>query len=474
MVVDSYYDQAMDFESVTTNSLWLDRLNPPIVPRRALADRPHAADADIVIVGGGYSGLWTAYYLIRADPTLRITVVEKHYCGYGASGRNGGWAVGELAGPFEWYAKRSTHAEALRQARAVFDAVDEIGRVSTAEGIDCHYAKGGTIRVARNRPQARRQQDEINHDRSLGFTEDEIRLLSPDETREHIGASRVHSGIFFAPTAAIDPARLVRGLAEIVEEAGVQIVEGTSVSSIEPGLVSTDQGNIRAEVVVQATEAYTRDIAGHRRDLLPVYSLMVATEPLSSEVLAEIGLDRRPTFSDDRFMVIYGQRTADNRIAFGGRGVPYLFGSRITNEAELDEPSHQLIVETLADLLPALKGVGITHRWGGVLGIPRNWIPGLTFDRMTGLGVLGGYVGEGVAAANLAGRTMADLIVGLDTDRTSLPWVGATARRWEPEPFRWLGVRASRRLLGSADDAEDRTDRQAKVAYRVARLLRGA
>ena len=464
----------MDLSAAVTTALWLDRLEPPIRHRADLAERPEAADADVAIVGGGFSGLWTAYYLTRADPSLRVTLIEREHCGFGASGRNGGWAIGELAGPLEWYARRSTQAEAMRLARAVFDAVDEVGRVSDGESIDCHYAKGGTIRVARNRPQAARQQAEIAHHREWGFTPDEVRLLTAEEATERIGASRVHSGIFFAPTAAIDPARLVRGLADAVERAGVRIVEQTAVTGLEPGRVATDRGEVRADVIVRATEAYTRDLKGHRRDLLPVYSLMVATEPLDPEQLAAVRLDGRPTFADDRFMVIYGQRTADDRIAFGGRGVPYLFGSRISRHAEQHLPSHELIAETLVELLPALEGVGFTHRWGGVLGIPRNWIPGLTFDRRAGLGVLGGYVGEGVAASNLAGRTMADLIVGVDTDRTSLPWVGATARRWEPEPLRWLGVRSSRRMLGSADDRESTTDREAKTAYRVSRFLRGA
>lgn len=468
------YSMAMDLSHATTTALWLDRLHPPVEPRPGLASCPEASDADVAIIGGGFSGLWTAYYLIRADPSLRITVIEREFCGFGASGRNGGWAIGELAGSLDWYAKRSTQAESVRLARAVFDAVDEIGRVSTAEDIDCHYAKGGTIRVARNRPQATRQREEIAHHRAWGFTDEEIRLLTAEEATEHIGASRVHSGIFFAPSAALDPARLVRGLADVVERAGVQIVEETAVTAFESGRVMTDQGDVQAEVIVRSTEAYTRDLRGHRRDLLPVYSLMVATEPLTSQQLAEVRLDDRPTFCDDRYMVIYGQRTADDRIAFGGRGVPYLFGSRISREAELHEPSHRLIADTLVDLLPALEGIGFTHRWGGVLGIPRNWIPGLTFDRRIGLGVLGGYVGEGVAASNLAGRTMADLILGADTDRTSLPWVGVTARSWEPEPLRWLGVRASRTLLAAADEREDATGREAELAYRVSRLLRGS
>ncbi|MEM8924025.1 MAG: FAD-binding oxidoreductase [Actinomycetota bacterium] len=452
-----------------TQALWLDQVGP-IEPRDPLGgDRT----VDVAIVGGGYSGLWTAYYLAMLDPSLDIAVIEKHHCGYGASGRNGGWAVGELAGSFEKYARLGGAEASMRLARAAFDAVDEIGRVAEAEGIDCGYAKGGTIRLARNAPQAERQTAEMEEVRELGFTEDEVRLLSATGAREYLNATEVRSGIYFAATAALHPARLALGLADAVERRGVTIWEQTGADAVDGDRVITDRGTVRARSIIRATEAYTPSLRGMRRTLLPVYSLMIATEPLDDAVFDEIGLHGRATFADDRHMVIYGQRTADNRIAFGGRGVPYLWGSRIARLAELHEPSHELIRQTLVELLPQVGGAGITHRWGGVLGIPRNWVPGLDYDAAAGHGFLGGYVGEGVAAANLAGRTMAELVAGVETERTGLPWVGARARRWEPEPFRWLGVRASRRILAAADDREYRTDREAGASFRLSRLLRG-
>ena len=449
--------------TATTTALWLDQLGP-------IARRPRLAgdtDVDVAIVGGGFSGLWTGYYLIRADPTLRIMIIEKDFCGFGASGRNGGWAVGELASSPEKYAQWSSMDDANRLDLAVQDAVDEIGRIATAENINCGYAKGGWIRTARNEPQAKRQHQEI----AGGAHGD---LLDADTAREYLNATHVHSGIFFPHCASLDPARLTRGLADTVEAAGVTIVEDTPVESVAPKMVRTAHGTVRADVVVQATEAYTRDLEGQRRALLPVYSLMVATEPLPEAMFDEIGLGGRPTFSDDRFMVIYGQRTEDNRLAFGGRGVPYLWGSAISSSAETHEGSHALLRETLIEMLPVLKDAQFTHRWGGVLGISRDWVPGLRFDRTTGIGVLGGYVGEGVAAANLAGRTMAELVRGESTDRTSMPWVGHKARQWEPEPFRWLGVRSSRRILAAADDREEATDKEAKVAYAISKFLKGA
>ena len=450
-------------------SMWLDTYPGSLEPRPALEGD---ADTDVAIVGGGFTGLWTAYYLRRLDPSLRVTLIERDICGFGASGRNGGWVIGELAADIKKYAALADLPASLRLARAVFDSVDEIGQVTAAEGIECGYHKGGVIRWARNAPQAERQAAQVAHDHELGLNEDEIRLLTADEARSHARATGVRSGIFYAPCAAVDPARLVRGLAEAVERHGGRIHEQTAAVAIEPGRVLTDRGTVRAEVVVRATEAYTRDLRGRRRQLLPVYSLMIGTEPLPQSTFDEIGLAGRPTFADDRYMVIYGQRTADDRIAFGGRGVPYLYGSRISPTIEQHHRSHQRIRDTLVDLFPALSEARITHRWGGVLGVTRNWTPFVHFDRAAGTAGAGGYVGEGVAPSNLAGRTLADLICGADSERIDLPWVGVRHRRWEPEPLRWLGVRTSRWILAAADLYEYRTNREAKAAVALARKLR--
>ncbi|MEL6893444.1 MAG: FAD-binding oxidoreductase [Actinomycetota bacterium] len=459
--------------------LWLDALGE-LPARTTLGDgraavraRDAGSDVDVAIVGGGFSGLWTAYHLAVLDPSKRITVFERHHVGFGASGRNGGWAVGELAGSVATYTARSSPQEALRLERAVMASVDEIGQIADAERIDCGFAAGGSVRLARTPPQRRRQLDEVAAMRSLGHGEDVIRLLDADEARSHLAATNVLGGVWFAPCAALDPGRLVTGLARACEARGVVIREGTDVRDVTAGGVETSHGTIRAETSVLATEAYTRDLPGRRRDLLPVYSYMIATEPLPASTWREIGLAGRPTFADDRTMVIYGQRTADDRLAFGATGVPYLFGSRIDHRVEFGRRSAEHVHRILVDLLPQLAGARITHRWGGVLGIPRNWAPSIRFDRTMRQGVLGGYVGEGVAAAQLAGRTMAELVLGHDTVRTTLPWVDLHTRRWEPEPLRWIGVRASRSILAAADRREARTGREARWSTGLARLLRG-
>ena len=426
---------------------------------------------DVVIVGAGYSGLWTAHYLLDHDPELRIAIIEREFAGFGASGRNGGWCIGELAAGYDKLAAASDTAGALALMRAVFDSVDEVGRVAAASGIDCDFSNGGALRLARTAAQLARQHEEAEHMRSLGFTDDDFRLLDAGEATAMMASPGVRGGLFFAHAAALHPGKLVRGLADLMVGRGVALFEQTAARAIEPGRVLTDRGIVRAPVIVRATEGYTRDLRGQRRSLVPWYSLMIATEPLPDDVWDSIGLHDRQTFADDRRLVIYGQRTADNRIAFGGRGAPYGFGSRIDASVESGSGTHDQIAASLRELLPQVADAKITHRWGGVLGIPRDWFPSVGFDHATGLGQLGGYVGEGVAAANLAGRTLADLIVGADTERTTFPWVHHRSRRWEPEPFRWLGINAVLRAAAYADQAEARSDRPSRVGKMTDRLL---
>ena len=450
-------------------SLWMATFEGDLTPRPSLDDD---ISVDVAIVGGGFTGLWTAYYLTERDPSLSILVIEREICGFGASGRNGGWAVGELAAGFEAYARRSNRESASRLMDHVHGSVDEIGRVVAAEAVECGFAKGGVIRFARSRAQAERQVMEIEHNRANGFGADIIRLLEPEEVRRFARPTGLHGGIFYSPCAALDPARLVRGLADVVERRGVRIVEQTEAVEVRSGSVTTTHGHVSAPVVIRATEAYTRDLPGERRTLVPLYSLMIATEPLDVATLAEIGLDTRPTFADDRYAVIYGQRTADNRIAFGGRAVPYLYGSRIDPATERDRRSHDLIRRVLVDMFPVLDGAAITHQWGGVLAAPRNWVPAVRYDAGTGLGTAGGYVGEGVAPSNLAGRTLADLITGTESELAELAWVGMGSRPWEPEPLRWLGIRGTRAVMGWADRVEfgtGRTSRLGRLAYGLLR-----
>ena len=453
-------------------SFWHDTLPPTdlVTLRDPL---PGPRDFDIAIVGGGFTGLWTAYYLKLRDPSLRIVVLEKEFAGFGASGRNGGWASGLLPMSLSQVAAESSRDDALALQRAANEAVDELGRVAVDEGIDAHFTKGGYLQLALSPLQLDRMIADLADARAWGQSESDLALLTRTETRQRINADGVFGGLYTPHCAAIHPARLVRGLADAAERRGVTIHEQTEVTAIEPGCVRTNRGDVRAEVVVRALEGYTATLARHKRTLLPMYTLMIATEPLTPAQWDEIGWNDRATMNDDRRFLIYAQRTADGRIAMGGRGAPYHLGSRIDESYEHPPRVHDYLRHELVRLFPVLAQTRITHRWGGVFGIPRDWFASVNYDAATGLASAGGYSGDGVTLTNLAGRTLADLITGSTTDLTRLPWVGHRSPRFEPEPLRFIGVNAGRVLAQTIDDREERTGRPARFLDKAMDLLTG-
>jgi glycine/D-amino acid oxidase-like deaminating enzyme len=458
-------------ERYRSRSLWFDDLpGDDLTPRPALAGD---TTVDVCVVGAGYTGVWTAYELKRRDPALRVLVVEAEIAGFGASGRNGGWCSADLPMSPDALAKRHGRDAAVRMYRAMQATVDEVGRVVTEEGIDCGFTKGGALTLATLPTHAGRLSAELEEVRSYGFDETDLRLLDRSEARRMVAADGVLGGLFTPHCAALQPARLARGLARACEARGVTIVEGTRARSLEPHRVTTTHGTVTADIVVRATEAYTVRFDGRRRDLAPLYSLMIATEPLPASFWDEVGWATRCTLDDARTQIIYAQRTADDRIAFGGRGAPYHFASRIRDGFDRDAKVFERLRRTLTQLFPALEDAAITHQWGGPLGAPRDWTCAVRFDRATGFATAGGYVGDGVATTNLAGRTLADLITGTTSDLTDLPWVGHESPRWEREPLRWLAINGALRLAGTSDAAEARTGRPSRRRRWLLGKLRG-
>jgi glycine/D-amino acid oxidase-like deaminating enzyme len=454
-------------------SLWHETAEHDWTPRPAL---PGDTDVDVAVVGGGLTGLWTAYYLAEADPSLRIAVLESEVAGFGASGRNGGWCSALFPASLDSLAAMAGggpdgRRAALAQHAAMRATVDEVVRAAAAEGIDADIAQGGTVVLARTRAQLSRAAAEVAHARSWGRGEDDLRLLGSSEARSVLNGSRTRGATYTPDCAALHPARLVRGLAGAVERRGVRVFERTRVTRIEPGAAVTEHGTVRAATVVRATEGYTARLEGQRRAVAPVYSLIIATEPLPAATWDEIGLARRETFSDHRHLIVYGQRTADDRLVFGGRGAPYHLGSRIRPEHDRDERVFAGLYAALVDLFPVLTGTRVTHAWGGALGIARDWTASVGLDRTTGLAWAGGYVGDGLSTTNLAGRTLRDLVLGRDTDLVRLPWVGHRSPQWEPEPLRWLGINAGLRAMTVADAEERLTRRPSLIARAVSPLL---
>lgn len=429
-------------------SHWFDGLPTSRLPL------PGSRDADVCIVGAGYTGLWTAYYLKRADPSLRIVVLEARFAGFGASGRNGGWLSGLVPGDRDRMARRHGRDSVVAWQRALNDAVDEVIDVAARENIDAGIVKGGTLEVARNPAQAQRLTAAMEAERR--WQVDGIEPLTKDELAERIRLDGAIAGYHNSHCARIQPAVLARGLADTVERLGVHIYERSPVTEIAAGRATTPSGTVSAPVVVRATEGFTAALPGLKRRWLPMNSSMIATDPIPASTWDAIGWQGRETLGDTAHGFFYAQRTVDDRIAIGGRSVPYRFGSRTDRDGRVPGRTISGLRATLHTILPQVADVRIAHGWCGVLAVPRDWEAGVGFDQATGLGWAGGYVGHGVTATNLAARTLADLILERATPLTSLPWVGHRSRGWEPEPLRWLGVRGMYLAYRAADRHEAR------------------
>ncbi len=430
-----------------------------IPPQRAALDGDRTAD--ICIVGGGFTGLWSAYYLARARPDAEIVVLEREFAGFGASGRNGGWVSDHFAGNRDQMARTHGRASVIAMQRALQASIDEIIEVCAAEQIDADLVKHGTVAVARSPAQEARMHAALREARAWDQGPEDFVALSAPELEERMRVSGARGALFSPHCARAQPAKLVTGLARAVERHGVTIYEDTAVEAIEPGLARTDRGIVRAPVVLRCLEGFTASLEGARRELLPLNSAMIVTDPLGEDRWAQIGWEGAELCGDLAHAYMYAQRTADGRIALGGRGIPYRFGSRTDHDGETQAATIEQLTTILHAMFPATVGVTIDHAWCWVLGVRRDWTPTVHFDRADGLGDAGGYVGSGVSATNLAARALTDLVLGADTPLTGLPWVRGRARRWEPEPLRYAGARLVYGLYREADRRESRSDSDA-------------
>ncbi len=453
-----------------SHSLWLDGLPEALDPRPAL---PGDSQVDVAIAGGGLTGLWTAYSLAKGDPRLRIAILERDIVGFGASGRSGGFLSAGIAGEARVYSKTHGMDGVRRAERAFIDGIDVVGGTVADEGIDCGYIKGGALRIATSPTQAARVAAGVESRRNRGFTDADIWEISLDELHQRVRFHGAVSALYTPHCARIDPARLVRGLADACERLGVTIYEQTRVRAIERGRIVCSQGTVQADVVIGATEAFTRDLPGGKRQYLRLYSHMIATEPLPDRVWSELGWDGCEPIADQRYHFFYAQRTSDNRIAIGGCGTSYRFGDTIDEADALNPTVFARVEAALRYHFPAVGTAAITHRWGGSFAAPRDWSMSVCYDPTTGIGWAGGFAGHGLTGTNIAGRTLADLVLDRESDLRSLPWVGHQARKWEPEPLRAIAVTSISRILHSADAYEERTGRPAKRVRLVQRFMPG-
>ncbi len=434
-------------------SFWHATVPDDLSPRAAL---PGDLDVDVAIIGGGLTGLWTAWYLLERDPTLSIAVFEKEIAGFGASGRNGGWCSALFPRSTASLERSYGRDAAIAMRRAMIATVDEVGRAASSAGIDIDYRKGGTISYARSKVQLKAARAEV--DEAARYGVDLLELRGAEPAAGALGAS------FDANCASIHPAKLVRGLARALEARGVTIYEQTEVLDFAPRRVTTAQGTVRCTTIVVALEGYGATMSSIKRHVLPLYSLMIATEPLPDATWRELGIEHGQTFADFRHLLIYGQRTADNRFAFGGRGARYHWGSSIKSEYDRSTAVFAHLQRALVGLFPMIGDVEVTHRWGGPLGVARDWHATAIFDESTGIASAGGYVGDGLSTTNLAGRTISDLVTSTDSDLVRLPWVNHRSPKWELEPLRFLGANAGLAAMTLADTEERMTGRPSLAA----------
>ena len=447
--------RSLPMTDYSTYSFWLETAGEPLTPRPS---HMRSGEVDVAILGAGYSGLWTAYYLLRANPGLRVAVVEKEIVGFGASGRNGGWCSSKFPVTPGELSRRFGREPARALMLAMCATVDEVARVCEEESIDAHFCKGGMLSLARGAHQVPMIRAAFDSYEALGLKE-YARLLSADETAERIKVTNVHGALSIPHNASVHPGRLVRGLARAVERRGGVIYEQTNVTSFEGGptpRLLTPAGDLRAKVaLVLAGEAYLTRLRKLHRALMPMYSLIALTEPLSGAQWSQIGWQNSESISSCRHTVDYLTKTADGRILFGSRGAPYLFASKITDGQDRHAPTHARIQRLLVEWFPMLAGIKFTHFWGGPVGMPRDWMPAASFDRDTRTATARGYTGQGVSTTNLAGRILADLITGKRSELESLPIAQRRSPNWEPEPLRWLAVRYAQKAHLRIDEAAE-------------------
>ena len=429
----------------------------------ATEDSPSAIadDCDVAIVGAGYTGLWTAYYLKRLAPQLTVQVFESAHAGFGASGRNGGWLIGGLAGQEGWLTGLAP--DAREETRGLlYGIVDEVKAVCAREAIDCELAHGGVLYAARGDAQARRAALWLGELRAAGHGEADFCWLEQGALAARLQMAGTVGAVFSPHCATLHPFKLVQGLLAAVRRLGVAVHEHCPVLGLGGGRLRLPDGAVRARWIVPALEGASGALPELGGRLQAAQSLIVATEPLSDAQWDEIGLAGRPAFADLSRGITYGQRTADNRLLFGARG-GYRFGGRARWDFDPQGGEFTGRAELMRAFFPSLSGVRVSHAWGGSLGLARAFTPFALRDSVRGVACAGGYGGEGVGASNLMGRTLAELMLGRDTVLTRQPWVrgeGSVAglRRWETEPMRYLGYHVIRASF-ALDDALSQSPR---------------
>jgi glycine/D-amino acid oxidase-like deaminating enzyme len=443
-----------NYNAIMNSSLW--RGVEQITARKSLTSNK---TFDVAIIGGGFSGLWSAFHLKQIQPSLSIAIFEQNYVGFGASGRNGGWASAEYPTSSARLIKEHGSQVYQNLRNSLIESIDEIGQIAKTNNWLIEYAKGGSLVFATNNAQLSRISKDIDNEHNF---------LNSDEVKQLLNVRNIMGGIFTPHCAALNPFKLARALAEHLEHLGVQIFENSRVEEIYDKKIQVNGFDIDCHISIRATEAFTAR-KWMKNQQIPIYSLMVATEPLTADQLIQVRNMQRATFQEACHLITYAQITGDNRLAIGGRGVRYKLFSRLSERSEIDNRMHSALERRALRWFPQLEGINFEYRWGGPVALTRRWQSYLNFDQSSGRAAIGGYVGDGVTLSYLAGKTLAQKINNIKT--LDLPFVDQKIGRWEPEPIRYLAVNAGFKATVAADIEERITNRPSLIANLVDPLI---
>lgn len=449
------------------NSYWWESL-PSWTPLPRVSE---SAEIDVAIIGAGYTGLWSAYFLKKQNPSLKIQIFEKEHVGFGASGRNGGW-VSSLWPVSLRKISATTDHETARNFQSILNAVvQQFGQTLHTENIDADFNQAGTVNLARSASQLQRLRTEVDEYREFGFGSSDYNLV--EDVAQLPNATNTIAGLFSPHCASIQPAKLARALAKVVIAQDTDIFENSAVSHLSAHKLMVNGHYVTAKHILVATEGYRHELL--HRVTAPIHSLMFISDSIPADLLASLRLKPGQTFNDARNLIIYGQRTADNRIAFGGRGAPYRLGSKTGASVELHSGAFSYLKKTLIEMFPDLTEYisKPSHYWGGPIGVSRDWQPSINYNPETGIINAGNYVGDGVAASYLAGQTISDLVTTTKSELTQLPWVNHQSRKWEIEPIRYFLINAARISISTADLIEQKVGKETILTKALWRLLKG-
>jgi glycine/D-amino acid oxidase-like deaminating enzyme len=442
-----------------------------------IADAPRLegeVDADVAIIGGGYTGLWTAWFVAERDPSARIVLLEEDICGGGPSGRNGGFVHGwwESLG---YLAERYGPTAAVAIAHAADEVVDGIGQWCDANRVDAWYTKAGYLRVNGFPGRPPDWDEEVARVRQAGESK-QLVPMSPDEVQARCASPAFREGLMMPSAASIQPARLARGLRRVLLDRGVRIHERTRVRALRDGSgplqLETDAGRVFADQAVLAINAWASGWPGFRTRVLAWGSYIVLTEPIPDR-LAELGWTGGELLSDSRFTISYFRTTRDGRIAFGAGVGAAGFDGRIGRTYTHDRHAVERVVRNFRHLLPMLDDVRFDDAWGGPIDITGHRMPEIGSSQGGRLHFAHGFAGNGAGPARLAGRALAALVDGGgDASVAELPFVGPRQPVLPPEPIRFIGARMVREALIREDDALDDGRHPNAIVRLVTRLPR--